>query len=251
MKPWAAVIDQILKEDVGVPKKLRTSAMRIFRKLRQEHGYPGCYNTVQEYVHEARTANHDPKSDRKSRKKKPRIDPAKPVKKAALPPAPAPHEELATLKALPSSSYTRSLRHHPAKLLLSDYRLSQRPHRLREPEGHAFEWMRAVQQGAMGKLPIRNIDEKSKKDSGLYKSIVKHVKVLVSVKARLNALKGESQRVRYARQVARLETAINELVYRLYDVSEAEAAAIQRELASVREANESQKPAQEEIEWDE
>jgi hypothetical protein len=111
-------------------------------------------------------------------------------------------------------------------------------------------WVTCTKQ-YMGKLPIRKINSKSKKDSDLYKSIVKHVKVLVGVKAKLNTLKGESQRTRYERQVVRLEDSINELVFRLYEVSEVEVETIKQELASVREANETHKIIQEEIEWDE
>ena len=150
LRPWVGVIDQILKEDMGVPKKLQTTVMRIFHKLRQEHAYPGCYNAVQAYVHEARTAaNHHTKPIRKSRKKKPRLEPAKPGKKAELSIAPAPQEERVTLKVQPSSSYRRSQRFHEAKLPWSSYLLSRRPRRPHEPEELAFEWMRAVQQGTV------------------------------------------------------------------------------------------------------
>lgn len=109
-------------------------------------------------------------------------------------------------------------------------------------------WVTCTKQ-YMGILPIRNIDRASKEDSGLYKSIVKHVKVLVGVKSKLIALKSESQRVRYERQVQRLESAVNSLVYQLYSVSDSEVEAIELELASIRTAPEDRGPSQEEIEW--
>lgn len=54
LRRWVEVIDQILKEDAPLPKRVRTSAMQIFQKLRKQHGYTGCYNVVQEYVRQAR-----------------------------------------------------------------------------------------------------------------------------------------------------------------------------------------------------
>ena len=54
LRPWAEVIDQIVREDAPLPKRVRTSAMQIFKKLREEHGYTGCYNVVQEHVRQAR-----------------------------------------------------------------------------------------------------------------------------------------------------------------------------------------------------
>jgi transposase len=52
--PFLPVIDQILKDDVGMPRKQRHSAKRIFDRLKQEHGYPGGYTQVREYVAEVR-----------------------------------------------------------------------------------------------------------------------------------------------------------------------------------------------------
>jgi len=129
LRPWVGAIDQILKEDAGLPKQLQTTATRIFLKLRQEHEYPGCYNVVQEYVREARTAS-SPISGRKSHKKaKPRRKPAK------VPPHPA------------ITSAGREQKVPKIKLSSANYRRSQRPRRRREPEEIAFEWMRTVQQG--------------------------------------------------------------------------------------------------------
>src|SRR5256885_2436160 len=43
LRPWIDIIDQILKEDAHVPKKYRTTAMRILKTLREEHGFTGGY----------------------------------------------------------------------------------------------------------------------------------------------------------------------------------------------------------------
>ena len=56
LQPWIGVIDQILKNEAGVLPKFQSTAMRIFKTLREEHGYPGCYNVIQGYVHDARIA---------------------------------------------------------------------------------------------------------------------------------------------------------------------------------------------------
>jgi len=44
------VIDQILAEDEDAPPKQRHTAMQVFRRLQDEHGYRGCYAQVQRYV---------------------------------------------------------------------------------------------------------------------------------------------------------------------------------------------------------
>ena len=45
-----AVIDQILADDEDAPPKQRHTAMQVFRRLQDEHGYGGCYSQVQRYV---------------------------------------------------------------------------------------------------------------------------------------------------------------------------------------------------------
>src|SRR5258707_197912 len=40
--PFQAIIDQILVDDDDAPPKQRHTAMQVFRRLRDEHGYPGC-----------------------------------------------------------------------------------------------------------------------------------------------------------------------------------------------------------------
>ncbi|MXY22220.1 MAG: hypothetical protein F4Y49_12920 [Dehalococcoidia bacterium] len=39
--PHTGVIDRILKDDLNVPKKHRHTAMRIYKRLRDEHGVEG------------------------------------------------------------------------------------------------------------------------------------------------------------------------------------------------------------------
>jgi len=48
--PWLGVIDTILEQDQSQPKKQRHTAKRIFDRLRAEHGYPGGYTIVKDYV---------------------------------------------------------------------------------------------------------------------------------------------------------------------------------------------------------
>jgi transposase len=48
--PLHAVIDQILADDEHAPVKQRHTAAQVFRRLRDEHGYSGCYGQVQRYL---------------------------------------------------------------------------------------------------------------------------------------------------------------------------------------------------------
>jgi hypothetical protein len=52
------VIDKILAADQAGPVKQRHSAMRIFERLRDEHGFGGGYTVVKVYVR-----NFDPNED--------------------------------------------------------------------------------------------------------------------------------------------------------------------------------------------
>jgi transposase len=45
-----AIIDQILVDDEEAPPKQRHTAMQVFRRLKDEHGYRGCYGQVQRHV---------------------------------------------------------------------------------------------------------------------------------------------------------------------------------------------------------
>ena len=48
--PFLAIIDQILESDGDSPVKQRHTAMRIWQRLKQEHGYAGGYDQVRRYV---------------------------------------------------------------------------------------------------------------------------------------------------------------------------------------------------------
>lgn len=48
--PFHTVIDQILDDDEHAPPKQRHTAMQVFRRLQDEHGYGGCYGQVQRYL---------------------------------------------------------------------------------------------------------------------------------------------------------------------------------------------------------
>jgi transposase len=52
--PHLATIDQILADDKEAPPKQRHTARRIFERLRDEHGYGGCYSQVQTAVQRAK-----------------------------------------------------------------------------------------------------------------------------------------------------------------------------------------------------
>ena len=50
LDPFIGIIDQILREDDGRPRKQRHTAKRIFERLRDEHGYHGGITIVRDYV---------------------------------------------------------------------------------------------------------------------------------------------------------------------------------------------------------
>lgn len=52
--PYLHIIDKWLKEDKESPKKQRHTAVRIYHRLRYEHGYEGSESTVRRYVRDAR-----------------------------------------------------------------------------------------------------------------------------------------------------------------------------------------------------
>ena len=54
LEPFTGVIDRILEDDHGRPRKQRHTAKRIFERLRDEYGYDGGYTTVKDYVRENR-----------------------------------------------------------------------------------------------------------------------------------------------------------------------------------------------------
>src|SRR5207248_11060870 len=49
LDPFIGIIDRILVEDEGRPKKQRHTSKRIFERLRAEHGYSGGIPIVKDY----------------------------------------------------------------------------------------------------------------------------------------------------------------------------------------------------------
>ena len=54
LEPYTGVIDRILDEDLGLPKKQRHTAKRIYDRFRDEYGFTGKYTIVKDYVRERR-----------------------------------------------------------------------------------------------------------------------------------------------------------------------------------------------------
>ena len=54
LEPYTGVIDRILEDDLGRPRKQRHTAKRLFERLRDEYGFDGGYTTVKDYVREHR-----------------------------------------------------------------------------------------------------------------------------------------------------------------------------------------------------
>jgi transposase len=48
--PFQSVIDQVLHDDRDAPLKQRHTAAQLFRRLQDEHEYPGSYPTVRRYI---------------------------------------------------------------------------------------------------------------------------------------------------------------------------------------------------------
>ena len=59
LDPFTGIIDQILREDGRRPKKQRHTAMRIFERLRDEHGFTGGKTIVSDYVREQKRRNRE------------------------------------------------------------------------------------------------------------------------------------------------------------------------------------------------
>ena len=59
LEPFTGIIDRILEDDLGLPKKQRHTAQRIFQRLRDEHGFPGQYTIVKDYVREHRRRSRE------------------------------------------------------------------------------------------------------------------------------------------------------------------------------------------------
>lgn len=50
LAPFMPVIEEILKDDQSAPRKQRHTAIRIFHRLKQEHGFQGGYTIVKDAV---------------------------------------------------------------------------------------------------------------------------------------------------------------------------------------------------------
>jgi len=53
LAPFTDIIDSILEADKQVHVKQRHTAVRILERLREEHGFTGCYTIVRNYVYQA------------------------------------------------------------------------------------------------------------------------------------------------------------------------------------------------------
>ena len=59
LDPFKGVVDQILQDDLKVPKKQRHTAKRIYQRLRDEHSFDGKYTIVKDYVRHSRLTTQE------------------------------------------------------------------------------------------------------------------------------------------------------------------------------------------------
>ena len=59
LEPFTGVIDRILGDDLGRPRKQRHTAKRIFERLREEYRFDGQYTIVKDYVREHRRGSRE------------------------------------------------------------------------------------------------------------------------------------------------------------------------------------------------
>ena len=59
LEPFTGVIDRILEDDLGRPRKQRHTAKRIFDRLRDEYRFDGQYTIVKDYVREHRRQSRE------------------------------------------------------------------------------------------------------------------------------------------------------------------------------------------------
>src|SRR3954451_6254263 len=57
LEPLLPVVHQILKDDRKAPRKQRHTAVRIYRRLREEHGYTGGLTVVKDAVRPGRRSH--------------------------------------------------------------------------------------------------------------------------------------------------------------------------------------------------
>jgi transposase len=130
----------MVKDDTNVPKRLRTSAMRIFKTLRDDHQYTGCYNVVQEYVRQARNPSLGLEVTARRHSK---------AKSETENLAPGSHTEPPSAENSITAAGTQVFENAAVISRTSSivFRQSRRPQRERHPEEQSFAWMRDVQQG--------------------------------------------------------------------------------------------------------
>ncbi len=59
LDPFKGVIDQILQDDLKMPKKQRHTAKRVYHRLRDEHSFDGKYTIVKDYVRHSRLTTQE------------------------------------------------------------------------------------------------------------------------------------------------------------------------------------------------
>ncbi len=131
LRPWIGVIDQILKEDATVPKRFRTTAIQILKKLRDEYAFTGGYTVVQEYVRQARAD-----SGQSPGRKSPQVH------------ARSRKAQVGFQNGSITLPQTPALTEQPA-LPCGPLRLSQHPRRVSGSEELVYEWVQSIQQGKM------------------------------------------------------------------------------------------------------
>jgi hypothetical protein len=133
LRPWIGVIDQILKDDADIPRRYRTTAMKILKTLREDHGFAGGYTVVQEYVRQARDERRQSPSRRSQNLRGKR------------PEAPTAVQDVST-SPVPKTSGTE---HFAAAF--APIRLSLQPRRPSSSPEQVFDWMQSISQG---KFPL-------------------------------------------------------------------------------------------------
>ena len=131
LRPWIGIIDEMLKGDAQVPRRYRTSVMRILKTLREEHGFTGGYTVVQEYVRRARGEFRESPSRRSQNV---------PKKAAHI----LPVIEASASITPPEKTTTEHLNPSPRPL-----RLSLHPRKPSSSEEAVFDWMQSIVQGTM------------------------------------------------------------------------------------------------------
>ena len=59
LEPFTGIIDRILEDALGRPRKQRHTAKSIFERLRDEYGFDGQYTIVKDYVREHRRQSRE------------------------------------------------------------------------------------------------------------------------------------------------------------------------------------------------